>query len=158
MELVSEKKNSEGNIVERVFLRENGTKRVQQFTHGDDCKVDQSHKAMCDIKGIMESYSKTGHLPYVNQKEPVYADVSNLPSFMEAHEIVQEAREAFMELPAAVRKKLDNNPANLEEYLSQEENWEEAAKYGLIEKIHKPLQMTDPNLPEQKQADSGASA
>jgi phage internal scaffolding protein len=95
--------------------------------------VDQSFKKMCDINNIMAQYAKTGMLPHFKQCNPRYIDTTELPNLMEAYDIVKHAQDQFYELPSAVRKAMDHNPANLEQFLSDPENTSFLLKHGVLE-------------------------
>ena len=49
---------------------------------------DQSYKNVSDINNIMKQYQKTGILPNVKEKLARYADVSQVPTVEEAHDII----------------------------------------------------------------------
>lgn len=94
--------------------------------------TDQSFKKMCDINLIMKKYVEKGELPNFKTKTPRYVDNTQIPTLLEAHEIVQKAKEMFYELPSQVRKAMDNNPANLEIFISDPENEKLLTKHGLL--------------------------
>lgn len=95
--------------------------------------VDQSHKNMCDINIIMERYRKTGMLPQFREKIPYFVDNTGIKSIEEAHELVNEANYLFEQIPSHIRKLMDNNPANLVDFIKNPENIDVCTKYGLIE-------------------------
>lgn len=101
-------------------------------------KTVQAHKKMCDINAIMSNYEKTGMLPQFKTKNPFFADVSNIPSIEEAHEVVQTAKENFMNLPSDIRKLMDNDPRKLETFVQNPENHDTLRKYGLMAPAPKP--------------------
>ena len=104
------------------------------FDFSKPVKTDQSAKNMSDINNIMEIYSKTGVLPQTKQKIAQYIDNTEIPSLMEAHEQIAHAKQLFMELPARLRKQMDNDPRQLETFITDPENTEVLTKYGLLEK------------------------
>ena len=65
---------------------------------------------------------------------PQFGDFSNEFDFRQAQETVIRAAEAFASLPSRVRKRFNNDPAELLEFLADEKNREEAVYLGLIEK------------------------
>lgn len=95
--------------------------------------TDQSYKKSCDINNIVKAYKKTGILPQA-KKQGYYADVSEIPSLETAFEVASKAAEAFLDLPADVRKLMDNDASKLGLWLSDEANHDLAVKYGLLEK------------------------
>lgn len=96
----------------------------------------QSEKDNCDINVIMNRYATCGTpLPYrTDGVQPVYADVSELGDYMENYQRCKQAEEMFNSLPSALRKELDNNPANLLPFIQDEKNKERCYEYGLLNK------------------------
>ncbi len=113
--------------------RKNGTTRYMSIPHGAS-KTDQSDKNMVNINTIMANYAKTGLLPQFPEKIAQYVDTTQIPSYMEAQEQIRHASELFNQLPSKIRKDMDNNPANLETYITNPENQDLLFKYGIIEK------------------------
>jgi hypothetical protein len=119
----------------KKIKRENGTYRLASQPVGKSM-TDQSDKNMTDINLIMERYAKTGVLPQTQQKLEQYLDMTQLPSYMEAHARIKAAEAMYMELPAQIRKDMGNNPANLEAYVQDPANKDMLEKYGIIEKSY----------------------
>lgn len=96
----------------------------------------QSEKDNCDINVIMNRYATCGTpLPVRSDGvEPMFADVSELGDYMENYNRCKQAEEMFNALPSALRKELDNNPANLLPFIQDEKNKERCYEYGLINK------------------------
>lgn len=96
----------------------------------------QSEKDNCDINVIMNRYATCGTpLPYrTDGVQPVYADVSELGDYMENYQRCKQAEEMFNSLPSALRKELDNNPANLLPFIQDKNNESRCIEYGLINK------------------------
>lgn len=93
----------------------------------------QSEKDNCDINVIMNRYATCGTpLPIRQDIEPVYADVAELGDYMENFQRCKQAEEMFNALPSALRKELDNNPANLLPFIQDESNKERCYEYGLL--------------------------
>ena len=66
----------------------------------------------CDINKIMDRYNRSGFDPFEARKALArFGDVSQVPDFMEMQAKLIAASDAFMSLPAAVRKQFDNDPA-----------------------------------------------
>lgn len=117
-------------------LQKTATERKTKRYHpklSDKVMTDQKYKNSCDINNIVKQFAKTGILP-TNNKMPQYGDFSAIPTLEAAFDTAQTAVDAFLSLPATIRKLLDNDPANLEKFVSNEENKEICEKYGLIEK------------------------
>lgn len=96
----------------------------------------QSEKDNCDINVIMNRYATCGTpLPYrADGVQPVYADVSELGDYMENYQRCKQAEEMFNALPSALRKELDNNPANLLPFIQDKNNESRCIEFGLINK------------------------
>lgn len=109
----------------------------------------QSEKDNCDINVIMNRYATCGTpLPYrTDGVEPVYADVSELGDYMENYQRCKQAEEMFNSLPSALRKELDNNPANLLPFIQDEKNKERCYEYGLLNKPVVEVPQTAPVAP-----------
>ncbi len=84
------------------------------------------------IGNIISKYKATGELPRVN-RESFFADVSGVPSFQEAIAIVDRAREGFMQLPAELRAKHDNDAGKFVDWTSDPANRQEMVKMGLLD-------------------------
>lgn len=85
----------------------------------------------CDVNKIMERFQATGYLPNV-PGDPFYYDFTTLPTdMMDAMSIMGRATEAFMTLPATVRKQFDNDPAQFVNFASDEANLDQMRVWGL---------------------------
>lgn len=93
----------------------------------------QQFKDECDINKIVANYVRTGEIPLsaLNKRAAMYADVSAVGDLMDALETVQAAREGFATLPAKVRDRFANDPAQLLAFLADPRNAEESATLGL---------------------------
>lgn len=103
---------------------------------GVDCKeptlAQQQFKDECDINNILRQFNITGELPN-HPISPKYGDFSGISDYKTALDRVIAADEEFMNLPATLRARFDNEPANLIEFLNDENNRAEAEKLGLTE-------------------------
>lgn len=68
----------------------------------------QSMAAECDINVIMARYQRTGVVPQMIGGR--FEDVSHVTSYHDAWNIILEAQDAFLRLPATVRKAFNNDP------------------------------------------------
>ena len=75
----------------------------------------QSEANSCDINLIVER-ARRGIMPITNPAIPQFGDFSDVPDYQTAFERVQAAQAAFDSLPAAVRRRFDNDPALLLEF------------------------------------------
>lgn len=97
----------------------------------------QQFKDECDINKIMDRYLRTGVLsdPLDKRGTPKYGDYADLGNYMDHMNKVVEANEMFEALPASIRKRFNNNPGDLIEFVMDENNRAEAELLGLIEKM-----------------------
>lgn len=95
----------------------------------------QQFKAECDINRIMDRYLRTGVLsdPLSQRKPGTYGDFSELGDYMENMNKVVEAQNMFEALPARIRERFANNPANMIEFVMDSSNRDEAVKLGLLQ-------------------------
>lgn len=84
-----------------------------------------------DPQTIFNTYSKTGRLPLGLAEPPKYGDQSNIPTFHEALNVIRKGEEAFMGLPAELRKKFNNDPGEYLAFIRNPDNIEEGEKIGL---------------------------
>lgn len=96
-------------------------------------KVEQAKKDACDINKIIKRAEKTGFIgdPLQKRKTPIFGDFQNVPDYQESLNRVIRMRNEFESLPADVRAKFKNDPANVIDFLADPKNKEEAIKLGL---------------------------
>lgn len=119
----------------KILIRDRltGRKRVA-FTCSDESRTQQQFKTECDVNTIMAKYKKTGMINHFNKHQGFYGDFADGVDYRENLERLSRAQESFDDLPATVRKRFDNDPSKLLEFLSRKENKEEAITLGLIPK------------------------
>ncbi|UYD39249.1 MAG: internal scaffolding protein [Wigfec virus K19_177] len=114
-----------------ITIRPNGSRRIQI-----DCSepqiTDQSYKKASDINTIMKQYQKTGLLLEPMKAFSKYVDNTQAIPLEDAHRLLYEAKELFYQLPSALRKQMDNDPVQLESFLSNPENHDQLIKFGLL--------------------------
>lgn len=93
----------------------------------------------------MAKYLRTGDITHVSTKMPQYGDFSTVPDYKSALDQVNEAMELFMEMPADVRTRMENDPQKLIEFLDDPNNFEEGVELGLYEA---PEESGAPETPE----------
>ncbi len=111
------------------------TDRIRPTIDTGPGKTKQSFRDECDINFIMDKWKRTGQIPdnMVGTMKPQYGDFTDSNDYMDACNSVIAAKEAFASLPAFLRDRFANEPANLIRFLSIPENQEEAIKLGLAE-------------------------
>lgn len=118
--------------------------------HCEDATLaQQQFKDECDINNIMEKFGMTGLIPQT-PLEPKYGDFSGVSDYHSALNAIIAASEQFDALPAQLRSRFDNDPANLIDFMSNEDNRDEAVKLGLVDPnpvVSTPVETTEAQLP-----------
>lgn len=122
----------------------------------DHSLTKQEFKDESNINVLLERYQKTGLLPDMRQ-DGVYGDFADVPTYLEALTIVQQAQEAFEKLPASVRDRFGNSPEKFLEFTSDERNADEMVRLGLAEvrqdkQVEKPADNSSQHVTEKSQA------
>lgn len=78
---------------------------------GAESMVQQSARDEADINQVMARYEKTGLFTYVNRIQGHYEDLMDAPSYRDGMDLMLRAQEMFEGLPAKVRKRFGNDPA-----------------------------------------------
>lgn len=92
----------------------------------------QSAAAECDIYNIIKQFNTTGLVTHVAQGTPQYGDVSDVPDYQAALEVIMTAEEQFGALPANVRREFDNDPGKMLEFIHNPNNYERGVELGLF--------------------------
>lgn len=98
----------------------------------DESMTHQSFRDECDISNIMRKYQKTGLVSHMTKAIAQYGDFSDVPDYQAALNIVIEAEDAFLDLPAEVRLKFGNDPGQFLEFCSNPDNRDEMVEMGMI--------------------------
>lgn len=91
----------------------------------------QEFKDECDVNLIMARFQKTGQWPPRDAAAPVYLDVSGAPDLMTALQVMSDADQAFMSLPARVRAEFENDPLKFVAFAADENNLDQLRDWGL---------------------------
>ena len=92
----------------------------------------QHFKDETDINNILRQFNVSGMLPEA-PLSPRYGDFTGIGDYHSALNAVIAAEDSFMALPAQLRARFENDPAQLIDFLSDENNRSEAEKLGLLE-------------------------
>jgi len=99
----------------------------------EDASLTQQHfRDETDINNILRQFNVTGLLPET-PVSPKYGDFTGIGDYHTALLRVMATEEEFMNLPANIRARFDNDAGNLIEFLNDDNNREEAEKLGLVE-------------------------
>lgn len=86
----------------------------------------------CDVNRLMAQYERTGVWPLrPTGAEPRYLDLSDVPDFQSAMQLMIDAEAAFMSLPATVRRDFDNDAGKFVAFAEDGENLPKLREWGL---------------------------
>lgn len=93
----------------------------------------QSEMDACDIHNILKQYSPAGlqQLIAENTARGQYVDLPDDIDYQAGLNTVLEAQAAFATLPAKVRERFHNNPAEFLEFMADPNSQDEAIRLGL---------------------------
>lgn len=120
-------------VILRDFYVPHDPVYVPGFEPGSEPKsmTRQEFAAECDINNIMKQYDgQWPPLPPFDESQ--YQDLTDMPSdLMGAMEYHKRAEEAFMRLPAAVRREFENSPISFVDFAVDPKNIEQMRAWGL---------------------------
>lgn len=123
----------------------------------------QSMSKECDINHIMKRYQTNGILPDMIKQNPQYGDFSRVPDYQTALNTVQKAQEQFENLPARIRDRFQNEPAQFLEFATNKKNLPEMVQMGLAilkpetPKTEKPASAEKPTKTENQKIETQQS-
>lgn len=91
----------------------------------------QSFKEECDIDVILRRYADTGVIDHVKQFKGEYGSFLDVQDYHTSMNQVVAAQEMFMSLPAQVRARFRNDPAEFLAFCGNPDNQDEMVKMGL---------------------------
>lgn len=103
----------------------------------EETKAQQQFKEECDINTIIERFGLGAEIP-VDLRIPLQGEFESVFDYQSALNQLIEADEAFMQLPASIRERFQNNAGKLLDFLSDPANKDEAQKLGLLKAIEAP--------------------
>lgn len=113
--------------------------RVQKTFSGVS-RTHQSFKEETDVNNILKKYQRTGLIDHVNKFGGQYADMPDEADFHSAMNLVVDAQDMFGELPATVRARFQNDPAEFLDFIATAENRDELVDAGLIPPLDEPAE------------------
>lgn len=120
--------------------REEAVSQATGIDFSDDPGVTvQSGAEDADINVIVRRFGLTGQMPEPRSLAQ-YGDFTGVTDYQTALNQVMEAQDSFMSLPADVRKRFDNDPAKLYEFVHDDSNLEEARTLGLLKPLPPPVE------------------
>jgi len=123
----------------------------------DKSRTIQSQSAETDINNIVKMFGLTGELP-PPRTPPQYGDFTGITTYHEAMNAVAQAHEAFDALPAKIRNRFDNDPEKLINFVSDNDNYDEAQRMGLVPPKEQLEQLEPQPAPEAPKGPKGPKA
>jgi len=105
--------------------------RVQLHPVGAS-RTKQSFREETEINNIVAQYRATGLIEHVNKHGPKYGEMPSHDDFKEAMDVVTSSRSMFNELPAGMRNRFGNDPAQFLDFVGDDKNRDEMIEMGLI--------------------------
>jgi len=109
-------------------------------------RTQQSFRDECDINTILKRFNVTGELP-LGSVQPQYGDFSGITDYQSALNAVMAAQDSFLQLPAKVRARFDNDPALFVDFASDEANRDEMKALGLLSQETAQAVVSSPSEP-----------
>lgn len=116
-----------------------GMNRVKRKRVQVECKdslTHQSFKEEVDVNNIVKRFRNINGTDLMNYEGTFggqFGDFSGVTDYQTALEQVWRADEAFSSLPAKVRKRFDNDPAQFLDFCGDPKNKKEMQELGLLE-------------------------
>lgn len=94
----------------------------------------------CDVNNVIKSYSPRAMAVMIaeNAARARYEDLPDEIDFQASIDLVRQAEASFMTLPAKVRDRFGQDPAQFLAFLSNPENVDEARALGLLKPLPTP--------------------
>lgn len=108
----------------------------------------QHFKDECDINNILKKYTVTGILPSIGPGQ--YLDCTDAGDYLSAIQTINQVDEFFSSLPAELRKQFNNDPAELLDFVSNDENIEKGIQMGLYQRTQSRHPLASPPGPSEE--------
>lgn len=105
-------------------------KRVTSDPDGES-RTKQAFKDEVDINNILRKHEKGLLVDHVNKHQGQYGDFIVAGDFHNHMNLISEAQEAFMSIPAEIRANFDHDPAKFLEFAQDADNLDSMIDMGL---------------------------
>lgn len=106
---------------------------------GERSLTQQSMKDECDVNLIVARHAKTGAIPHITSREPVFGDFTDSVDLKQSLDNVMDAQERFSRFPSRVRQAAQNDPVRFLEMLATQEGSQYLYDAGLeLEGFERP--------------------
>lgn len=126
-----------------VYTHDRAISALFATVNDEESMTQQDDKNETDINVIVGRFVKSGQLPQVNMT-PLTGDFTNAIDFRRAQDLLKEANDAFAEVPANIRKRFNNDPAEFIEFANNKDNLDELRKLGLATPAAPPPKEPEP--------------
>lgn len=120
------------------MTRRTKRKRVQTFFDSEPSRTKQSFKEECDVNNMIRKFNKVTGVDLLKDYHQAlggkYGDFTDVVDYRTALERIDRAEQAFMALPAVLRKKFDNDPAKFVDFATDPNNMDQMVEMGLATK------------------------
>ncbi|WNK14192.1 MAG: internal scaffolding protein [Microvirus sp.] len=132
-----------------VFRRQYEDKIVSGLECLEDVLTQQQFVEEADINTLVRRFGLDKQpMPTAPFDPSHYGDFSDVPDLRTALDLVNDAKNRFMELPPKLRSRFHNSPAELWSFVQDEENADEAVRLGLLQRVQpETLPAVEPDLP-----------
>lgn len=108
----------------------------------------QHYKDEVDLNIMMARMGVSdGAIPPAALDPSYFGDFTDATDLRTAIDRTREAEQRFMELPAEIRRRFDNDPAELLAFVMNEKNADEAVKMGLLSRFSPMVAGGEPTPP-----------
>lgn len=106
---------------------------------GSESLVQRSHRDDADINVLVRRFGIEGRMPATPPLDPrFYGDVDMVNDLGSALRVVKDANDKFMQLPADLRSRFNNDPGALWKFVTDPRNADEAVRLGLLKRANPP--------------------
>nr|QJB18815.1 MAG: internal scaffolding protein [Microvirus sp.] len=100
-----------------------------------DSLTQQHFAESADINVLVQRFGlDKGPIPHVPFNPEYYGDFTDVPDLRTALDLVNDAKNRFMALPAKLRARFHNSPGELWHFVNDPENGEESVRLGLLQR------------------------
>lgn len=93
----------------------------------------QSGLVDADINNILRKFKITGLRP-IDQRQAIYGDFTKARDYIESLNLISQADDVFMELPADIRQRFSNSPIEFCKFAEDPKNKQQMIDWGLYPK------------------------
>lgn len=110
----------------------------------DASRTLQSQAEEADINVLVRRFGVTGEVP-ITKRMPSYGDFTGTNDYRTALEMVMQAEDSFMQVPAEIRARFHNDPGAFADFCENPANLDELRKMGLAAIVEEPKKV-EPTL------------